>query len=1482
MKKLSLVMAAMLFLMVLSARAQSFSYPDTWGKAGFNLVDSKTTSVQVVFSVPKFSLDDYILNGETLKEVSLPGALLFNDAGAPNLPGQGSYIAVPSGATPILTIVSQRTETIHGVDVVPAPVIPWDNDKKPIVYEKKQSIYSSNILYPENPVKLSEVTQIRGVDAVLLGITPFQYNPVTKDLIVYKDIQVQITFVGGNGHFGDDRLRSRWFDPILQDALLNRDMLPEIDYGKRATELAGKKDVGFEYLIIVPNNPEFTQWADSIKEWRTVQGIRTGIKTLAEVGGNTSTAIKAYVTNAYNTWTIPPAAVLLLADYGSSAANSITSPLWDNYCVSDNIYADVNNNMMPDIVFARITANNAAQLQVMVSKGINYERNPPTSANFYHHPITALGWQTERWFQICSEVVGGFWHNTMGKDQVRINAVYGGNPTVDPWSTATNTSQVINYFGPSGLGYIPATPQTLGGFSGGTAAQVVAAINGGAFILQHRDHGYEDGWGEPDFSSANISQLTNTDLTFVYSINCLTGKYNYSSECFGEKFHRYTKNGYNSGALGVVAPSEVSYSFVNDTYCWGMYDNMWPNFMPAYGTTPPSRGMLPAVGMAAGKYFLQQSNWPYNTDNKEVTYYLFHAFCDAFLNLYSEVPQNMTVQHAGVLLSGMTEYEVTANAGAFIALTANGEILGTAVGTGSPVAVTIPAQLSGTFITITITKENYYRFAESIEVIAPSGAYIIKDIFWVNDTILGNANGLLDYNESVNLSLGMKNVGSQQASNIVVTLSTDYPLVAIIDGTENFGNIEPNSTITIGNAFSFMTAHNIPDNQSVLFDVSATDGTDTWTSSLAIVVHSPEMTVGNMIINDAAGNNNGRLDPGETADVLISTTNAGSSASPEVLTYLESVSSFITISPGPVSLGVMGAGITETALFTVTVDAATPIGTLVDLNYSVIAVAYTAEKTFNVKIGLILEDFESGGFTQFAWTQGGNQPWTITNVEPYEGVYSAKSGTITHSQKSDLMLQMNVTSPDSISFFLKTSSESGYDYLKFFIDATSVGQWAGATAWTRVAFPVTAGAHTFKWEYMKDGSVSTGSDCSWIDYIVFPAAAPSAASVTGQITYANTANTPLAGLTLNLKNSGGSVVATTTTNASGNYTFNSVAAGAYTLEVTTIKPWGGVTAADVLLYRKHIANIALLTGIYLASGDVNASGSLSAADVLLIKKRIATITNSFTVGDWLFNNTPFTVGGGSVTQNFKGITYGDANGSYIPAGDKSLAPVKQGILTIESIAAANGDVIVPVRIADIPDLGSFQFTIQYDPSKLTIGDVTNWYPGFDGVTIGTPAPGFITFVWAADLNGISISEGILCNLHFKSNSTAGSALSFMSNPTLIEFTDYDGTPVEPVFVNGMVGSPTGIVELDNTVFTIYPNPVYKQATITYTIQSDCDVTLSVFNAMGQEVKILSNIQGQHAGAYNVTFDGTGLQAGVYYCKLKLNDNTLVKKLILSR
>ena len=211
---------------------------------------------------------------------------------------------------------------------------------------------------------------------------------------------------------------------------------------------------------------------------------------------------------------------------------------------------------------------------------------------------------------------------------------------------------VVNYFGPSGTNYIPSTPAHLTDW-GGNATRINNDINSGAFMLSHRDHGGETGWGEPAYSNSNLSGLNNNDLSFILSINCLTGKFDYSGECFAEAFHRLQK-----GALGLIAATEVSYSFVNDTYLWGMMDNFWPQFMPTIGTAGPVK-ILPAFGNVAGKYFLQSSNWPYNTSNKEVTYYLFHHHGDAFTTVYSEMPQNLTVVHNPVIISGQSVFTVT-------------------------------------------------------------------------------------------------------------------------------------------------------------------------------------------------------------------------------------------------------------------------------------------------------------------------------------------------------------------------------------------------------------------------------------------------------------------------------------------------------------------------------------------------------------------------------------------------------------------------------------------------------------------------------------------------------------------------------------------------------------------------------------------------------------------------------------------------------
>ncbi len=927
------------FAMLLSAaNAQEINYKNTWGPQGMTLNRQMSSGVEVNFSVPKLYLDDVNVDGVNMKAAKVPGIFLPNDAGKPDLAGTGRYIAIPQGATVTYKIVSFRTEVIKDIDIAPAPIIPKDDDPSPLKYPRDRAIYSKNAKYPESPVQVSTPMQIRGVDVIMLGITPFQYNPVTRELTVYTDIKVDISFIGGNGHFGNDSYRNRWWEPILSDAILNYSSLPSIDFEHRYKDVMLEN--GYEYVIIVPNNPEFSAWADTIKNFRTEQGIKTGIYKISDIGSNNIEVIKAWVQNAYNTWTIKPAAICLLADYGTDAsgASTIISKLQPDSgypdFASDNYYADVNNDEMPEIVFSRIIANNNDQLQTLITKQLNYEKNPPTASTYYDHPITALGWQTERWFQLCSELVGGYFKKIKNKHPVRINKVYSGTPgTV--WSTATNTATVVNYFGTTGLGYIPMTPDSVGGFDGGTPAMVVSALNSGSFLLQHRDHGMYTGWGEPGFTTSNIPSLTNTDLSFIYSINCQTGGYHNPSGCpaegsFVEVFYRYKYNGQNAGALGMVCPSEVSYSFVNDTYVWGMYDNMWPDFMPAYGSTPVPRGEKPAFGMAAGKYFLQQSSWPYNTGDKLVTYRLFHMHGDAFLNLFSEVPQNLTVNHSAAVIAGATQFAVTANSGAFIALSINGNILGTATATGSPVNITIPgSQVPGQVMKVVITKQNYYRYTGYVNVIPASGPYVVQDSVAINDASpYGNGNGKLDYAETNLLNFRAKNVGSAVANSVTIKLRTTSPYITITDSTESFGNIPASGTVMINNAFAYNVSNFIPDNTPVDFTTIATNGTDTWTSGFTITGHAPIVKLGTNIITDSTGNNNGRIDPGETAKFKIALRNNGTSQARTVSAKLVTTSPFITMITDTLSYGNINAADSVRMPFQLSASGGAPIGTI--------------------------------------------------------------------------------------------------------------------------------------------------------------------------------------------------------------------------------------------------------------------------------------------------------------------------------------------------------------------------------------------------------------------------------------------------------------------------------------------------------------------------------------------------------------------------
>lgn len=492
--------------------------------------------------------------------------------------------------------------------------------------------------------------------------------------------------------------------------------IPEFFNAPRVSSIDSYRRNGCDYLIITPDNDDIKQWADTLRNFRESQGIITKALTISSVSPNDPDTLKAFLNNVYEEWSPCPAAVLLLGDYNSDPARGITSYALTNHpngqqyepYLADNKLVDFNNDGLPDMVIARMPASNGNEAKLMVQKTLNYERHPYTDESYYAHPVTAMGFHPSRWFQLCTEIIAGYL-DIHGKQVTRLNTINQGTPD-SIWSTGQRTEEVLSYFGPDGLGYIPATMSHLTDWNAG-AEDITNAINDGTYLFIHRDHGTFTTWGEPYFSNSLVNELQNDKLTFVMSANCQTGDFSHHGDCLAERFLRI-----QNGAVGIIAASQLSFSFVNDTYVWGFFDYLYPDFMPDYGAQSFDF-QYPAFANAYGKYYLKQSSFPYNASYKTVTCQLFHYFGDAYLQLYSEVPQHLTVTHPQSISTNTTSVPIYADEGSIVALSVDNQLIARRKANGHDMLVSfsIP-QHEGDTIKVVVTKQNHYRHESFITV----------------------------------------------------------------------------------------------------------------------------------------------------------------------------------------------------------------------------------------------------------------------------------------------------------------------------------------------------------------------------------------------------------------------------------------------------------------------------------------------------------------------------------------------------------------------------------------------------------------------------------------------------------------------------------------------------------------------------------------------------------------------------------------------
>ena len=121
--------------------------------------------------------------------------------------------------------------------------------------------------------------------------------------------------------------------------------------------------------------------------------------------------------------------------------------------------------------------------------------------------------------------------------------------------------------------------------------------------------------------------------------------------------------------------------------------------------------------------------------------------------------------------------------------------------------------------------------------------------------------------------------------------------------------------------------------------------------------------------------------------------------------------------------------------------------------------------------------------------------------------------------------------------------------------------------------------------------------------------------------------------------------------------------------------------------------------------------------------------------------------------------------------------------------------------------------------------------------------------------------------------------------TILEVVDDKGRVMKAIYgQTGISDQPAHDLPKSFALLPNYPNPFNPETYIEYTLPADCQVTLAVYNILGQKVRTLIN-EHQPAGLKSVRWDGKDdsgnqVSAGVYFYSIKADNFTQAKKMIL--
>ncbi len=798
------------------------------------------------------------------------------EKGSPDLPKLTGSIIIPDKNAMDIKIVDSEYTEIHNIEIAPSKgnlLRTVDPSTVPYEYGK---IYQKDNFYPGTLAELNKPYIARDYRGQTVVFYPYQYNPVTKTLRVYHSIEVEVykTSNQGTNEFATRKSFKkvdREFNRIYEKHFLNFD-------NSRYTPLEE------EGPMLVISYADYMDEMQDLVDWKNTTGRPTEMVDIATIG-NTSSAIKTYITDYYNNNGLTY--VLLVGDDAQVTTSSTTAG------DSDNEYGYISgNDHYQEIFIGRFSAESDAEVTTQVQRTLDYEQGSFPANDWLN---VSVG--------IASDQGPGD-DNEYDYEHVR-------NMQTDLLGFTYTTNHEL-FDGSQGGNDDPGSP---------SPSDVAADVNPGAGVILYTGHGSTTSWGSSGFSNTNVNQLTNTGmLPFIWSVACVNGNF-VGTTCFAEAWLRATDaNGDPTGSIAMFA-STINQSWDppmegQDEMVDILVESYTDNIKRTYG------------GISINGCFKMNDTYGSGGDEMTDTWTIFG---DPSLMVRTDNPSAMSVTHTSGMIFGSGSLTVNCDVeDALVSITKDNDIIGTAYVSGGSADVPVSGVNPGDILDVTVTAFNAQPYMGNVTVIAPSGPYVIYDSYSIN------GENTIDYGQTQDIDITLINVGPDDASNVTASLTTsDIYVTELINNQDiSFGNITgDNGTSTSSGNFTVTVSDTVPDQHVISFELTVTDENDsTWTSSFNVTANAPIVTIGDMVLsNDNDGN--GRLDPGESCDLTFITYNEGHAPTGDATAILEANSPYFTINEETLDVTPILGDSSAEVTFNVSAHDSTVNGTLVNLNY---------------------------------------------------------------------------------------------------------------------------------------------------------------------------------------------------------------------------------------------------------------------------------------------------------------------------------------------------------------------------------------------------------------------------------------------------------------------------------------------------------------------------------------------------------------------